>query len=103
MPGKTSKGADEVRKGRPPVLNEDWSRITTILTDRHLVILDKMAIDFRFKTKRPISRSDILRAMIDLIEDINITQALDNYIPVGVDDTTNDILKAVFSEKIKSS
>ena len=67
------------------------------------MILDKMAIDFRFKTKRPISRSDILRAMIDLIEDINITQALDNYKPVGADDTTNDILKAVFSGKIKSS
>ena len=103
MQKKSGKGTDDVRKGRPTVLNEDWSRITAILTDRHLVILDKMAIGFRFKTKRPISRSDILRAMIDLIEDIDITQALDNYEPVGAEDTTNNILRAVFAEKIKNS
>ena len=102
MAKKTGNGADEVRKGRPPVLEEDWSRITTILTDRHLVILDKMAIDFRFITKRPISRSDILRTLIDLIEDIDITQALDNYEPIGAENKTNDILKALFAEKIKS-
>jgi len=56
-------------RGRPPVHQETWSKVSVVLFDRQIVHLDQLATDIRVRNGRPLNRAGIIRALIDgLIE-----------------------------------
>ena len=52
-------------RGRPPVHQETWSKVSVVLFDRQIVHLDRLAIDIRGKSGKVINRAEIIRALID--------------------------------------
>jgi len=52
-------------RGRPPVHNESWSKVSVVLFDRQIVHLDQLVHDSRGRTGRPLNRAEIIRALID--------------------------------------
>jgi hypothetical protein len=52
-------------RGRPPVHQETWSKVSVVLFDRQIVHLDRLATDIRGKSGRAINRAEIIRALID--------------------------------------
>jgi hypothetical protein len=56
-------------RGRPPIHQETWSKVSVVLFDRQIVHLDRLATDIRGKSGKAINRAEIIRALIDgLIE-----------------------------------
>jgi hypothetical protein len=52
-------------RGRPPVHQETWSKVSVVLFDRQIVHLDQLATDMRSKNGRMLNRAEIIRALID--------------------------------------
>src|SRR5438046_5850213 len=52
-------------RGRPPVHQESWSKVSVVLFDRQIVHLDRLATDIRGKNGKVINRAEIIRALID--------------------------------------
>ena len=52
-------------RGRPPVHQESWSKVSVVLFDRQIVHLDRLATDIRGKSGKVINRAEIIRALID--------------------------------------
>jgi hypothetical protein len=52
-------------RGRPPVNQETWSKVSVVLFDRQIVHLDRLATDIRGKSGKAINRAEIIRALID--------------------------------------
>jgi hypothetical protein len=52
-------------RGRPPVHQETWSKVSVVLFDRQIVHLDRVAIDIRGKSGKVMNRAEIIRALID--------------------------------------
>jgi len=68
MAGKV-RFAPKAGRGRPPVHQETWSKVSVVLFDRQVVHLDRLATDIRGKSGKVINRAEIIRALIDgLIE-----------------------------------
>jgi hypothetical protein len=69
-------GSNEVQempsRGRPQEHKESFSKVTVILLDRQVDWLDQLALNIRSKTKYSASRAEILRAMIDAIQESEI-------------------------------
>ena len=55
----------KVGRGRPPVHQETWSKVSVVLFDRQIVHLDRLATDIRVKNGKVINRAEIIRALID--------------------------------------
>jgi len=64
-------------RGRPPVHQETWSKVSVVLFDRQIVHLDRLATDIRVKNGKVINRAEIIRALIDGLIDsgLDITGA----------------------------
>jgi len=68
---KTGVRAGSVRlvsragRGRPPVHQETWSKVSVVLFDRQIVHLDRLATDTRVKGGKAMNRAKIIRALID--------------------------------------
>jgi hypothetical protein len=58
--------------GRPPVHTEDWKKVTVVLLERQIVFLDRLALDVRQSTGVSIRRAEIIRALIDALEESGI-------------------------------
>jgi hypothetical protein len=52
-------------RGRPPVHNETWSKVSVVLFDRQILHLDRLATDIRGKSGKVLNRAEIIRALID--------------------------------------
>ena len=52
-------------RGRPPVHQETWSKVSVVLFDRQILHLDRLATDIRGKSGKVINRAEIIRALID--------------------------------------
>jgi hypothetical protein len=52
-------------RGRPPVHQETWSKVSVVLFDRQILHLDRLASDMRNKSGRMLNRAEIIRALID--------------------------------------
>ena len=63
--------------GRPPVHEEDWTKVTVVLFDRQIVFLDRLAANIRAQSGAAISRAQLIRALIDALSegDIDLTAA----------------------------
>jgi len=67
---ETSQGSDTVRgPGRPPVHSEAWTKTTVVLFNRQILYLDRLALDIRAKTGTVTNRTEIIRALIDGLEE----------------------------------
>jgi hypothetical protein len=55
----------KIGRGRPPVHNETWSKVSVVLFDRQIVHLDRLAIDIRGASGKVLNRAEIIRALID--------------------------------------
>jgi hypothetical protein len=56
-------------RGRPPVHQETWSKVSVVLFDRQIVQLDRLATDIRGKSGKALNRAEIIRALIDALID----------------------------------
>jgi hypothetical protein len=52
-------------RGRPPVHQESWSKVSVVLFDRQILHLDRLATDIRGTSGRVLNRAEIIRALID--------------------------------------
>src|SRR5215831_11126270 len=52
-------------RGRPPVHQETWSKVSVVLFDRQIVHLDRLATDIRGRSGKVLNRAEIIRALID--------------------------------------
>src|SRR5436305_7446869 len=52
-------------RGRPPVHNETWSKVSVVLFDRQILHLDRLTTDIRGKSGKVLNRAEIIRALID--------------------------------------
>src|SRR5438309_1465756 len=59
------RGRTKVGRGRPPVHNETWSKVSVVLFDRQIVHLDRLATDIRGRSGKALNRAEIIRALID--------------------------------------
>lgn len=57
--------ATKAPRGRPPVHQDTWSKVSVVLFDRQIVHLDCLATDIRGKSGKAINRAEIIRALID--------------------------------------
>jgi hypothetical protein len=61
----TVRPASKPGRGRPPVHQETWSKVSVVLFDRQVLHLDRLAMDIRGRNDKPINRAEIIRALID--------------------------------------
>jgi hypothetical protein len=54
--------------GRPPVHDEAWTKVTVVLFDRQIAFLDDLARSVRARSGTPISRAQVIRALVDAVE-----------------------------------
>jgi hypothetical protein len=52
-------------RGRPPVHQETWSKVSVVLFDRQILHLDRLTTDVRGKSGKVLNRAEIIRALID--------------------------------------
>jgi hypothetical protein len=57
------------RRGRPVILDENWSKVSVVLFNRQIVRLDRLANDIRNKTGHILNRAALIRALIDGVLD----------------------------------
>lgn len=63
--------------GRPPIHDEDWTKVTVVLFDRQILFLDGVAASTRANTGAAISRAQVIRALVDAAAeaDVDLTQS----------------------------
>jgi hypothetical protein len=60
------------RPGRPPVHDEAWTKVTVVLFNRQIVVLDRLAASIRAQSGAAISRAQLIRALLDAVADAQI-------------------------------
>ena len=64
-PNKPRVRTTRATRGRPPVHQETWSKVSVVLFDRQIVHLDRIATDIRGKSGKVLNRAELIRALID--------------------------------------
>lgn len=54
--------------GRPPIHDEEWTKVTVVLFNRQIVYLDRLANDIRARTGAAIKRAELIRSLVDALE-----------------------------------
>jgi len=60
------------RRGRPPIHDERWSKVSVVLFERQIVELDHLATEMRRKSSKAVNRAAVIRALIDALFDSGI-------------------------------
>jgi hypothetical protein len=55
------------RPGRPPIHDEEWTKVTVVLFDRQIVFLDGIVASIRSRNGASVSRAQLIRAFVDAI------------------------------------
>src|SRR6476620_10323649 len=63
--GSANPRRPKAARGRPPVHQESWSKVSVVLFDRQIVHLDRLATDIRGKSGKVLNRAEIIRALIN--------------------------------------
>lgn len=58
--------------GRPPTHESSWTKISVVMLDRQIVFLDELAIAIRKQSGTVIRRAEIIRALVDAMEESRI-------------------------------
>jgi hypothetical protein len=64
-PARVRNGGLKATRGRPPVHQETWSKVSVVLFDRQILHLDRLSTDIRSKSGKVLNRAEIIRALID--------------------------------------
>ena len=62
---KKRNGSIKPTRGRPPVHQETWSKVSVVLFDRQILHLDRLTTDIRGRSGKVVNRAEIIRALID--------------------------------------
>ena len=62
-PTKLRARTARATRGRPPVHQETWSKVSVVLFDRQIVHLDRIATDIRGKSGKVLNRAELIRAL----------------------------------------
>ena len=62
---KKRNGLAKPGRGRPPVHQESWSKVSVVLFDRQILQLDQLSINIRGRSGKVMNRAEIIRALID--------------------------------------
>jgi hypothetical protein len=73
---KEDSPKEKKRRGRPQEHREEWTKVTVVLLEKQIHWLDRLALNIRYNTKQPISRAEIIRALISALDEsgIDLTQ-----------------------------
>ena len=58
--------------GRPPIHDEAWTKVTVVLFNRQIVLLDRIAANIRAQSGAAISRAQLIRSFVDAIGEGNV-------------------------------
>ncbi len=74
---KSSGDHQRKRAGRPPIHTEGYTKATVILFNKQIAFLDRLSADIRQNSGAAIARSEIIRALIDLLAEsaVDLTTA----------------------------
>ena len=74
----TPGGNRKRKRGRPPIHDEAWTKVTVVLFNRQITFLDRLAANIRAHSGAAISRAQLIRSLIDALSeaDIDLTAAL---------------------------
>src|SRR4026208_986452 len=61
----TTRPQPKAGPGRPPDHNENWSKVSVVLSARQIHHLDRLSIEIRGKSGKVLNRAEIIRALID--------------------------------------
>ena len=67
--GRLRKMKRPAGRGRPPVHQDSWSKVSVVLFDRQIIHLNRVAIDGRGSIGKILNRAEIIRALIDGVID----------------------------------
>ena len=62
---RLSRKGTRPSRGRPPVHQETWSKVSVVLFDQQILHLDRLATDIRSTSGKVLNRAEIIRALID--------------------------------------
>jgi hypothetical protein len=71
-PTRPGARAQARRAGRPPVHDEAWTKVTVVLFNRQIVLLDRLAANIRAKSGAAMSRAQLIRGLLDAVDDADI-------------------------------
>ena len=54
-----------VRRGRPLIHDEAWSKVSVVLMDRQIVRLDRVVSEIHRATGASLTRAGVIRALVD--------------------------------------
>lgn len=77
LPNGVDTGGAKRRPGRPPIHDEEWTKVTVVLFDRQIVFLDGIVASIRSRNGASVSRAQLIRAFVDAIGQmgIDVTEA----------------------------
>lgn len=78
--------------GRPRKHTEPWKKVTALLLSRNVLFLDGLSLDIAKRTGASIARAEILRGMIEAVEESGVDLA-------GV--TTEEELKTILLDRLR--
>jgi hypothetical protein len=58
--------------GRPPVHDEEWTKVTVVLFNRQIDFLDDLVDRIRTQNSTSVSRAQLIRALVDAAADAGI-------------------------------
>jgi hypothetical protein len=67
--GRLRKPTRQAGRGRPPVHQDSWSKVSVVLFDRQVLHLDRVATEMHGRSGRVLNRAEIIRALIDGVID----------------------------------
>ena len=71
-PTRPSAATPKRGPGRPPMHDEEWTKVTVVLFNRQIVFLDRLASNIRAQSGAAISRAQLIRALVDAAGDADI-------------------------------
>lgn len=77
LPNAVASAGAKRRPGRPPIHDEEWTKVTVVLFDRQIMFLDGITASIRSRNGASISRAQLIRAFVDAIGQtgVDVTEA----------------------------
>lgn len=69
---KAPEPKEKQGRGRPQEHSESWTKVTVVLLESQIDWLDHLSLDIRHNTKTHISRAEIIRAAISVMQECGI-------------------------------
>jgi hypothetical protein len=76
VPARKPKTPTKPPRGRPPVHDEAWVKVSVVLFERQVIHLDRVTTDMRHRSGMAMNRAEVIRALIDglISSGLDITQ-----------------------------